>query len=184
MSWQLDTAHSHIEFKVRHMMVSWTRGQFEKFSGTIEIDEQNPENTKVDIQIDAASINTRQADRDAHLRSPDFLDAPTYPNITFKSKKVQQTSANTVKLIGDLTIRDVSKEVVLDVNYEGTRKSPFGPFLAAGFNAETTISRKEWGLTWNGIVEGGGVLVGDDLHITVELELNKAAEADTASAVA
>lgn len=178
MSWQLDNAHSHVEFKIRHMMVSWTRGQFEKFSGTIDIDEQNPENTKVDIQIDAASINTRQPDRDAHLRSPDFLDAPTYPYITFKSKKVQQTSGNTAKLVGDLTIRDITKEVTLDVNYEGQRKSPFGPFLAAGFNAETTISRKEWGLTWNGLVEGGGVLVGDDLQVSIDLELNKAAEAE------
>ena len=181
MSWQIDTAHSHIEFKVRHMMVSWSRGQFDNFSGTINIDEQNPENTTVDIQIDAASINTRQPDRDAHLRSPDFFDAPTYPYITFKSKKVQQTSANTAKLVGDLTIRGITKEVTLDVTYEGTHKSPFGPFLAAGFNAQTVISRKEWGLNWNSLVEGGGVLVGDDVHISIELELNKAVETETAA---
>lgn len=181
MSWQIDSAHSEIQFKARHMMVSWVRGSFEKFSGTIHIDEKNPEATSVEVQIDAASINTRQPDRDAHLRSPDFLDAPNYPYLTFKSKKVKQTSANTAKLVGDLTIRGVTKEVTLDVNYEGQHKSPFGPFLAAGFNAETVISRKEWGLTWNGLIEGGGVLVGDDIHISIELELNKAAEPELAA---
>jgi polyisoprenoid-binding protein YceI len=158
------------------------RGSFEKFSGTINIDEQNPEKTMVDVQIDAASINTRQPDRDAHLRSPDFLDAPTYPYLTFQSKQVKQTGSNTAKLVGDLTIRGVTKEVTLDVAYEGQHKSPFGPFLTAGFSAETVISRKEWGLTWNGMIEGGGVLVGDDVHISIELELNKAAEPEAAMA--
>ena len=181
MSWQIDSAHSEIQFKVRHMMVSWARGSFEKFGGTINIDEKNPENTTVDIQIDTNSISTRQADRDAHLRSPDFFDAPTYPTITFKSKSVKQTSAKTAKLVGDLTIRDQTKEVTLDVTYEGQHKSPFGPFLAAGFQAETVISRKEWGLTWNSLIEGGGVLVNDDVHITIDLELNKAAETETAA---
>ena len=184
MSWAIDSAHSEIQFKVRHMMVSWARGSFEKFSGTVNFDEQNPANSSVDIQIDAASINTRQADRDAHLRSPDFLDAPTYPYLTFKSKQVQPTGEQTGKIIGDLTIRGVTHEVTLDVSYSGTRQSPFGPFLAAGFEAETVISRKEWGLTWNSMVEGGGVLVGDDIHITIDLELNKAAEAETATATA
>lgn len=182
MSWQIDSAHSEIQFKARHMMVSWVRGSFERFSGTINIDEQNPEETTVEIQIEADSINTRQPDRDAHLRSPDFLDAPNHPYLTFKSKKVQRTGENTAKLVGDLTIRDVTKEVTLDVNYEGQYKSPFGPFLTAGFNAETVISRKEWGLTWNGVIEGGGVLVGDDVHISIELELNKAIEAEAAAA--
>lgn len=181
MSWQIDSAHSEIQFKVRHMMVSWAKGSFEKFGGTINLDEQNPENTKVDIQIDTNSISTRQADRDAHLRSPDFFDAPNHPYITFKSKSVKQTSANMAKLVGDLTIRGITKEVTLDVTYEGQHKSPFGPFVAAGFNAETTISRKEFGLGWNALVEGGGVLVGDDVHISIELELNKAAEAEAAA---
>ena len=182
MSWQIDSAHSEIQFKVRHMMVSWAKGSFEKFGGTIELDEQNPENSVVDIQIETASINTRQADRDAHLRSPDFFDAPTYPVITFKSTQVKQTGPNTAKMTGDLTIRGVTKPVTLDVNYEGQHKSPFGPFLAAGFNAETTISRKEFGLNWNAMVEGGGVLVSDEVHISIELELNKAAETEGAAA--
>ena len=184
MSWQIDLAHSEVQFKVRHMMVSWVRGQFEKFSGAINLDEQNPENTTVEFAIEAASINTRQADRDGHLRSPDFLDAGTYPHITFKSKRVQRTGTNSAKLVGDLTIRGTTKEVTLDVEHSGVRRSPFGPFLAAGFSAETVISRKEWGLTWNSLVEGGGVLVGDDIHVSVEVELNRAAEAQEAAAVA
>ena len=182
MSWQIDSAHSEIQFKVRHMMLCWVGGSFETFSGTVNFDEQNPQNSTVDIQIDAASINTRQADRDAHLRSPDFFDAPNHPYLTFVSKRVQPTSDQTAKLVGDLTIRGVTHEVTLDVSYSGTRKSPFGPYLAAGFNAETVISRKEWGLTWNNVVEGGGVLVGDDVHISIDLELNKAIEAQTAAA--
>src|SRR5690554_2275468 len=100
MTWQIDYTHSEIQFKVRHMMVSWVRGQFENFSGTINLDEENPERTTVEVQIEAASINTRQADRDAHLRSPDFLDAEKYPYLTFRSKRVVRTGDNTAQLIG------------------------------------------------------------------------------------
>jgi polyisoprenoid-binding protein YceI len=182
MSWQLDLAHSEIQFKVRHMMVGWTRGQFEKFSGSVHLDEQHPENSSVEITIDANSINTRQADRDGHLRSPDFLDVAGYPTVSFKSTKVEPTGPNTAKLTGDLTIRDITHSVTLDVEHAGVRRSPFGPFLAAGFSAETVISRKAWNLTWNSLIEGGGVLVGDDIHISVEVELNRAAEAQEAVA--
>lgn len=184
MSWQIDAAHSEIQFKVRHMMVSWVRGQFESFSGSVNLDEQNPANTTVDITIDAASIATRQADRDAHLRSPDFLDAETYPTLTFKSKRVEVAGKNTAKLIGDLTIRGVSKEVVLDVAYSGQHRSPFGPFITAGFSAETVINRKEWGLGWNAMIESGGVLVGEEIHISIEMELMKSAETELAAAAA
>jgi polyisoprenoid-binding protein YceI len=182
MSWQIDRAHSEIHFKVRHMMLSWVRGSLESFSGTINFDEHNPENSTVNIQIDAASINTRLAVRDAQLRSADFLDAANYPSLTFVSKRVQPASDNTGKLVGDLTLRGVTHEVTLDVTYSGMRKSPYGPLLAAGFSAETVINRQAWGLTWNNVIEGGGVLVGDDVHISVELELNKAAEPETAAA--
>jgi polyisoprenoid-binding protein YceI len=164
------------------MMVSWGRGSFEKFDGTINLDEQNPENSTVDIRIDANSVNTRQPDRDAHLRSADFFDATNYPYITFKSTKVKRTGPNTAKVTGDLTIRGVTKEVTLDVTYSGQHKSPFGPFIAAGFSAETVISRKDFGLTWNALVEGGGVLVGDEVYINIDLELNKAAEPESAAA--
>lgn len=184
MSWQLDTAHSEIQFKVRHMMVSWVRGQFENFSGNVHLDEQNPANTRVDITIDAASINTRQADRDGHLRSPDFLDVENHPTLTFVSKRVEVTGKNRAKLIGDLTIRGVSKEVPLDVHYAGQSTSPFGPFVNAGFSAETTINRKDWGLGWNAVVESGGVLVGEEIVISIEMELTKSVAEGELAAVA
>jgi polyisoprenoid-binding protein YceI len=184
MSWQFDYAHSEIQFKVRHMMVSWVRGQFENWSGTINIDEEHPERSIVEVQIEAASINTRQADRDAHLRSPDFLDAVEHPYLTFRSKRVQRTGENTAKLIGDLTIRGVTREVTLDVEFSGQEKSPFGPFYSAGFSAETKINRKEWGLVWNAAIETGGVVVGDDIYISIELELNKTVEQPVVEPVA
>lgn len=183
MSWQIDYAHSQINFTVRHMMVSRVRGQFGSFSGEIKLDEQNPENTDVFIQIDAGSITTGQADRDGHLRSPDFLDAETYPHVTFRSKRVERTGEDTAKLIGDLTIRDVTKEVVLNVTFEGKAKSPFADVIAAGFVANTTINRTDWGLTWNAMVETGGVLVGEEIKINIELELNQEV-AEPAHAVA
>jgi polyisoprenoid-binding protein YceI len=184
MSWQIDYAHSHIGFSVRHMMVSQVRGEFQSFSGEIELDEAHPENTQVHIRIDAASINTRQADRDEHLRSPDFLDAATYPYLTFRSKRVEVTGPNRARLVGDLTIREVSNEVTLDVTYQGQAKSPFGNTLAAGFSAETTINRTDWGLTWNALVETGGVMVGEEIKIAIELELTKEVEEATEEAVA
>jgi polyisoprenoid-binding protein YceI len=176
MSWQIDYTHSHIGFSARHMMISQVRGEFQKFSGEIALDEAHPENTQVAIQIDADSINTRLADRDGHLRSPDFLDAATYPYLTFHSKRVEVTGQNRARLVGDLTIRDVSNEVALDVTYQGQAKSPFGNTLAAGFAAETTINRSDWGLTWNALVETGGVVVGEEVKISIELELHKELE--------
>ncbi|MEX1018965.1 MAG: YceI family protein [Litorilinea sp.] len=176
MSWQIDYAHSEINFTVRHMMVSRVRGQFESFSGEIKLDEEHSENTEVSIQIDANSISTAQADRDGHLTSPDFLDAERYPHITFQSKRVDVKGKDRAKLIGDLTIRDVTKEVALDVTYEGQAKSPFANTIAAGFLAETTINRTEWGLTWNAMLETGGVLVGEDIKISIELELTQDVE--------
>ena len=176
MSFQLDLSHSEIQFRVRHMMVSWVRGSFEKFSGMVELDEENPANTVIDIQIEAASINTRQADRDAHLRSPDFLDAANYPYIKYDGQRVEVTGKNTAKLHGNLTIRDVTKPVTLDVTFQGKVANPFAPAVNYGFTAETTIDRKEWGLTWNGAIEAGGVLVGEEVHIAIEVEVLKAVE--------
>ena len=184
MSWNLDSAHSQIEFSARHMMVSKVRGQFDKWTGNIVVDEDHPEASTVVVEIDAASINTKQADRDAHLRSPDFLDAENYPTVTFRSKRMKMLDAKHAKLTGDLTIRGVTREVTLDVTYEGQAPSPFGPFRTAGFSAQTVISRKDWGLTWNAAIETGGVLVGDDINISVELELTKSVAEPQAEAVA
>jgi len=181
MTWQIDSAHSEINFSVRHMMISKVRGSFETFSGSVNFDEVNPTNTTVDISIEAASINTREDQRDGHLRSPDFLNADEYPTLTFKSRKVEQIDEETGKLHGDLTIRGVSKPVVLDVEYAGQAQSPWGT-LSAGFSAKTTINRADWGLTWNQALETGGILVGEKITIEIELELIKQAETEAVAA--
>lgn len=172
MAWQLDTSHSHVQFSARHMMISKVRGEFEKVSGAVNLDEANPANTTVDIQIDAASINTRDEQRDAHLRSPDFLNVEQYPYLSFKSKGVDVANGEKAKLHGDLTIRDVTKPVTLDVEFQGKSKSPWGT-ENYGFSASTKINRKDWGLEWNVALETGGVLVGEEVTIDIELELVK-----------
>jgi polyisoprenoid-binding protein YceI len=183
MSWMIDAAHTEANFTVRHMMISNVRGQFKKVNGTVEFDEAQPANTKVDVQIEIASIDTREEKRDGHLKSPDFFDAEKYPYLTFKSKRVEVKDAAQARLIGDLTIRDVTKEVALDVEYNGSARSPWGT-LNAGFSAKTTIKRKEWGLNWNVALETGGWLVGDDVHIAIELEIVQQPEAAPAAAAA
>lgn len=168
--WIIDDSHSLIQFTVRHMMISKVRGRFDRFSGTIAADEQNPANSAVNVQIEAASINTRDAKRDAHLTSPDFLDVASYPYITFVSKRIEVLDESHGRITGDLTIRGVTREVTLDVEYNGQARSPWGT-VSAGFHAHTTINRKDWGLTWNMALETGGVLVGDELEIDIEVEL-------------
>ncbi|RCK74971.1 MAG: YceI family protein [Anaerolineae bacterium] len=177
MSWKIDTAHSEINFTVRHMMISNVRGRFERFEGTVEFDEQNPTNSSVEVKIEAASINTREPQRDAHLRSPDFLDVEKYPYLIFKSKKIEVIDSNHGRIIGDLTIRDVTREVTLEVEYNGTVKSPFGN-ISAGFSASTTLNRKDWGLQWNVPLETGGWLVGENVHVQIEIEMIQEKEAE------
>ena len=175
MSWNLDTTHSQIQFSVRHMMISKVRGEFPKFSGSISLDENNPATASLDITIDVSSINTREAQRDGHLKSPDFFNVEVYPNITFKSTSVKVTGSNTAVLTGDLTIRDVTKPVSLDVEFLGFAKSPWGT-TNAGFTASGKINREEFGLGWNVALETGGVLVGKDIELNIEAELIKAPE--------
>ncbi len=175
MSWQTDPAHTHIQFSARHMMISTVRGRFENFDVSVNFDEQKPANSTVDVQIEAASINTKEPQRDAHLKSPDFLYAEKYPYLTFKSKRVEFIDELHARLVSDLTIRDITKEVVLDVEYAGQVKNPWGA-VSAGFSARTKINRKDWNLTWNVALEAGGWLVGDDITIDVEVELIKQAE--------
>ena len=170
MTWQIDSAHSHVAFSARHMMIAKVRGRFENFSGTIDFNENNPAASTVNVEIDTASINTREEQRDNHLRSPDFLDVENHPKLTFQSKRVEQAGSESGILIGDLTIRGVTKEVALDVEYAGQAKSPWGT-TSAGFSGSTTINRKDWGLEWNQALETGGVLVGDKVRIDIELEL-------------
>jgi polyisoprenoid-binding protein YceI len=170
MFWQIDPAHSHIQFSIRHMMISKVRGSFEKFSGNITLNEANPVQTTVDIKVEIASVDTREPKRDAHLRSADFFDSEVYPYMLFKSKRVEVLDSNHAHLIGDLTIRDITREVVMDVEYEGKAKSPWGK-TSVGFTGTTKINRKDWNLTWNQSLETGGVLVGDEVEISIELEL-------------
>jgi polyisoprenoid-binding protein YceI len=170
MSWNIDISHSQIMFTVRHMMISKVRGSFEKFSGAVNLDPQQPSNTTVDIQIETASINTRDPQRDGHLRSPDFFNSEQYPVMAFKSKQVQVTGDNSAKLVGDLTIRSVTREVTLEVEYTGSAKSPWGT-TSVGFTGATRINRKDWDLTWNKALETGGMLVSDEIDISIELEL-------------
>lgn len=172
MAWKIDSSHSHVTFGVRHMMISTARGRFGEVNGTVEFDEANPSNSTVNVQIEAASIDTRDAQRDGHLRSADFLDAENYPTLTFVSKRVEKIDDTHGRIIGDLTIRGVSKEVVLDTEYAGQAKSPWGT-TSAGFSAKTSINRKDWGLEWNGALETGGVLVGDQVNIDIDLEIIK-----------
>jgi polyisoprenoid-binding protein YceI len=152
------------------MMISKVRGQFQVFTGTVNFDPENPINTTVDIEAEINSINTNEEQRDMDLKSPDFLDATEYPVMRFKSTKVEQTDEENGKLYGDLTIKDVTRPIVLDVEFAGTAKSPWGT-TNAGFSAAATINRKDWELTWNAPIETGGVLVGDKVKIEIELEL-------------
>ena len=157
------------------MMISTVRGRFKRFSGTVEADEQNPTTAQVEVQIDAASIDTGDDKRDTHLRSPDFFNVEQYPHITFKSTKVEQRDANHGQIAGDLTIRDMTKPVILEVEYAGMAKSPWGT-ISAGFSAHTRLNRKDWGLTWNVALETGGWLVSDEIKIDIEVKLVKQLE--------
>lgn len=175
MAWQIDPTHSEVQFAVRHLMISTVRGQFEKFSGTVDLNEANPTLSSVDVQIEAASINTRNDQRDGHLRSPDFLNADQYPTITFKSKRVEQIDATHGRIIGDLTIRDITHEVPLEVEYSGQAKTPWGT-TSAGFSAHTKFNRNDWDLNWNQALEAGGVLVGEEIKVSIEVEVVKQAD--------
>jgi polyisoprenoid-binding protein YceI len=182
MAWHIDAVHSEIQFSVKHMMITTVRGRFTRFTGTIEADEQHPAAARVAVQIEAASLDTGNEQRDTHLRSPDFFNVEQYPQMTFRSTRVEPRGDNEGRLYGELTIRDVTKPVVLDVEYAGMAKSPWGT-TSAGFSAQTKINRKDWGLNWNVALETGGWLVSDEIKISIEVELVKqeaqaAAEAD------
>lgn len=170
MSWQIDHSHSQISFSVRHMMISSTRGRFEKFSGTVDFNEQQPERSTVQVEIQAGSINTRDAQRDEHLKSADFFNVSEYPLITFQSTRIEKVNDSHGRIYGDLTMHGVTREVVLDTEFVGKARSPWGT-TNAGFSARATLDRRDWKLTWNQALETGGILVGDQVKIEIELEL-------------
>lgn len=180
MTWNIDASHTRANFSVRHMMISNVHGQFDDISGTVEFNEADPAQSSLNVKIGVASINTRDEKRDGHLKSPDFFDVANHPYLTFESTKVEKASENTGRVTGNLTIRGVSKPVVLDVEYNGQAKSPWGT-TSAGFTATAKINRKDWGLNWNVALETGGVLVGDEVKITIETEIVKQPEAVAAA---
>ena len=171
-TWVIDAAHSNVGFSIKHLMISSVRGSFTEVHGTVKVDENDPTTAEVDITIPTASVTTRDEKRDGHLRSPDFFDAEQFPNMTFRSKRVERGSGDSFRVIGDLTIRGITREVELDVELAGRAKDPWGN-EKAGFEATTKIKRSDYGLTWNAALETGGVLVGDDVKISIEAELQK-----------
>ena len=175
-TWQIDPTHSSIEFAVKHMMFSTVRGRFKDVKGTIEVDEQNPDRSTVNVEIATASIDTGVADRDAHLRSADFFNVDEFPTITFRSKRVEgamKKEGDSFRVIGDLTIRGKSVEVTLDSTFLGSGKDPWGN-VKSGAEATAKIDRREFGLTWNQALETGGILVGNDIRIEVQVQAVKA----------
>ena len=167
--WQIDGSHSGIHFTVRHLVIAKVRGQFSRWTGALEAPGSDFARGSLDVVIDASSIDTGVADRDAHLRSADFFDVERYPEITFKSTGVTATGADRLRVDGALTIKGVTRDVVLDVEVLGQAKDPWGNERAA-FSATTTIDRREFGLTWNQVLETGGVMVGDRIDIAIDIE--------------
>lgn len=178
----IDPSHTSVGFTVRHLMVTKVRGSFEKVSGTVKYDPNEPEKIVIDATIDAASINTGEAKRDEHLRSPDFFDVAKHPTLTFKSKKAKVLGKGKLEVIGDLTIRGVTKEVTLQVEgLDQEIKDPWGN-VRRGATATTRINRKDFGLAWNQVLETGGVVVGEDVDIQIDVELIRQAAKEEAAA--
>ena len=172
-NWQIDPAHSSAQFSVRHMAISTVRGAFSKVTGSVVFDDKDVSKSTVDVTIDANSVDTRVPDRDNDLRSEKFFDVAHYPSITFKSRKVEQLAPGKLKVTGDLTIRGTTKEVVLDVEGPAApMKDPWGNTRTAA-NATTKINRQDFGVKWNATLDNGGVVVGDDVSIIIDVELVK-----------
>ena len=170
--YQIDTAHSTVEFVAKHLMVTKVRGRFADFSGTVTIAEV-PEESHVEVTMDAASVSTGNPDRDAHLRSPDFFDVETFPTLGFRSTEVAHDGGDSWKVRGDLTLHGVTKPVVLNVEFSGASPTPWGT-KAIGFAAWTEVDREEWGLTWNAALETGGVVVSKKVRLELEVEASAA----------
>jgi len=170
MAWVIDPAHTQIEFSVKHMMITTVRGRFDKFNGSINLDDRNLAASSAEGTVETASVNTRDPDRDTHLRSPDFFDVAQYPLMSFRTTRIQPNGDDQYKVAGELTIKDITREVVFNVTDEGQNKDPWGN-LRRGLTAQATINRKDFGLVWNVALETGGVLVADQVKINAELEL-------------
>jgi len=174
--WKIDGSHSSATFSAKHMMVTTVRGTMRDISGTIDFDPANPAAATVEVSVPTHNFDTGFADRDNHLRSPDFLNIAEFPAITFKSNRVDVTSDNEAKVHGDLTIRGTTRPVVLDVEFHGTAVGPWGGAPKAGFTGTTKINRDDWGLNWNVALEAGGWLVGKDIKIELDVEAEQVLE--------
>jgi polyisoprenoid-binding protein YceI len=175
-TWNIDASHSAIEFSAKHMMITTVKGRLADARGVITIDEANPANSHAEVEFDAKSLDTRAEQRDQHLRSPDFLDVEQFPTIRFTSRRVEGASAEAgaeFRVIGDLTIRGVTKEVTLDATYEGRGRDPWGGERVS-FSADAKIDRRDFGLVWNAALETGGVLVSNDIKIHLEVQAIRA----------
>jgi len=175
-SYQIDTAHTHAQFKVRHLMISNVKGEFTKVTGNVEIDEERHQTSSINITVDVNSISTREPQRDAHLKSADFFDVEKFPTITFVSKEIVKSGDDSFEVVGDLTIHGITKTVDLDVeDVTPEMKDPYGMFRR-GASAKATILRSDFGLKYNAALETGGVLIGDEVHITIDTELVRSSQ--------
>jgi polyisoprenoid-binding protein YceI len=174
-TWRVDPSHSHAEFAVRHLMISTVKGRFADVTGTLIGDETDPDNAAIELTIPVAGIDTREQQRDAHLRSADFFEVERYPDIRFRSTRIARLGSGQFTVTGDLTIRDTTRPVTLTVESGGRGKDPWGG-ERIGFAATTTINRKDFGLHWNQALETGGVVVGNEVKISVDLELVRASD--------
>jgi len=170
--YQIDPAHTRLGFVARHAMVTKVRGTFREVEGTIHLDAQDPTRSSAQVRVNVASLTTEQDQRDGHLRGPDFFDVEQFPEITFTSTSAEVVDEDTYRLTGDLTVKGVTKPVTLDIAYGGSAKDPFGN-LRAGFEAEATVNRKDWGLTWNAALETGGFLVSDKVKLELDVSAIK-----------
>lgn len=174
-TWNFDPAHSRVGFAVRHMLISKVRGSFTRWSGAVDLDESNLEQSSVRVTLEAASIDTAEPKRDQHLASPDFFDVESYPSITFESNRVNDLGNGALEVVGNLTIKDITREVTLEVTETGRGTDPWGGQRIA-FEARMAIDRRDFGLRWNQILEAGGMLVGDKVEIEIEAQAVRAAQ--------
>jgi polyisoprenoid-binding protein YceI len=170
--WAIDPAHTEIQFKVKHLVISTVSGKFEKFDGTVYSSSPDFSDAEVEFSADVDSINTSQPDRDGHLKSPDFFDAANHPKLTFKSSNIKKTGDSEYLMTGNLTIRGVTKPIQLSVEYGGSTKDPYGN-TKAGFEITGKINRKDFGLTWSAVTETGGLVVSDEVKLQLAVELAK-----------
>ncbi len=173
-TWAFDQSHTNVEFSAKHLMVTTVKGHFGEVKGAIQLDESDYTKSKIEVTIDIAGLQSRDPKRDAHLRSADFFDAEKYPTATFKSTRIERKSNDEYTVYGDLTVRDVTKEIALDSSFDGLAKTPWGAEVIA-FNAKTKLNRKDFGLNWNVALEAGGVLVSENINLTIDAEAIKQA---------